>query len=198
MNLFSLSLSLPSQTHIPTSKGQKHVDFTEGDKGLEMNDPPFNQWVELCFPSLSSRSTPSSSTQVLLQFLKQISSSDHCKSLIYSFVGTGDDQEYNSQAVLYWKILVWLFMQLLQFPWKLTVRKVLIWQKFSSLRKITSFLKQRILSFSFSNDSFKFSLWMIFFFFSESEMKCDGVLKANKTHKKIRLFLFIGKGEPLS
>lgn len=184
MNFFSLSLSLPSQTHIPPCKGQKHVDFTEGDKGLEMNDPHFNQWVELCFPSLSSRSTPSSSTQVLLQFLKRISSSDHCKSLTYSFVGTGDDQEYNSQAVLYWKILVWLFMQLLQFPWKLTVRKVLMWQKFSSLRKITSFLKQRILSFSFSNDSFKFYCGWFFFFFQTQRWNVMESLKQTRLIRK--------------
>lgn len=73
----------------------------EGDKGLEMNNSPFNQWVELCFPPFSSRSIPSSSTQLLFQFLKWISSCDNCKSFTSDFVDTGADQEYISQAVLY-------------------------------------------------------------------------------------------------
>lgn len=132
-SLFSLPPFTDMHTHIQGCK-DGHVDFMEGDKWLEINNLPFNTWVELCFPLFSSRSS-SLSSQTPLQFLKWINSCDHCNSFTYDFVGTGTDQEYISRTGLYWKILVCLFIQLLQFPWKLTFRKTLIWWKFSTPRK---------------------------------------------------------------
>lgn len=123
--LFCLPPFADTHTHIQGSK-YGHVDFMEGDEGLEINNSPFNMGGAV-FSPLSSRSSSSLSSQTSLQFLKGINSSDHCNSFTYDFVGTGTDQEYISQTGLYWKILVCLFIQLLQFPWKLTFRKTLIW-----------------------------------------------------------------------
>lgn len=125
---------LPRNTYAVTQvrRHPKCVDFMEGYKGLEINNSPFNLSVELCstaHPHPPSVSTPSSSTQLSLQFLKWISGCARPKSVTYSLEGTGADQEYTSQAVLYWEIFVCLFKQLLQFPWKLTCRKALIWKR---------------------------------------------------------------------
>lgn len=162
-SLFSLPPFTGTHTHIKGCK-DGHVDFMEGDKWLEINNSPFNTWVELCFPPFSSRSS-SLSSQTSLQFLKWINSCNHCISFTYDFVGTRTDQKYISWTGLYWKILVCLFTQLLQFPWKLTFRKTLIWWKFSTPRKKTNKqnMKNKKIPNILKNSEFKVFIFKYFF-----------------------------------